>query len=63
MNSAIVKKQAAGLPVFYAEWNENAIFSAYTNDTRKVAAYDIKAALDVENNLDGSSIWCFSDIF
>lgn len=63
VNSAIVKKQAAGLPVFYTEWNENAIFSAYTNDTRKVAAYDIKAALDVENNLDGSSIWCFSDIF
>lgn len=63
VNSAIVKKQAAELPVYYTEWNENAIFSAYTNDTRKVAAYDIKAALDVEHNLEGSSVWCFSDIF
>ena len=62
-NSKIVRRQAGGLPVFYSEWNENAIFSAYTNDTRKVAAYDVKTALDVSDHLDGSSIWCFSDIF
>ena len=31
-NAAIVKKQAEGLPVYYSEWSENAIFSAYTND-------------------------------
>jgi xylan 1,4-beta-xylosidase len=62
-NSAVVKEQAQGLPVFYTEWNENAGFSAYTNDTRKVAAYDAKAALDVEDNVTGSSVWCFSDIF
>lgn len=62
-NAAIVKKQAEGLPVFYSEWNENAIFSSYTNDTRKVAAYLIKAALDTEELVTGSSIWCFSDIF
>lgn len=62
-NSKIVRQQAGGLPVFYSEWNENAIFSAYTNDTRKVAAYDVKTALDVSDHLDGSSIWCFSDIF
>lgn len=62
-NSQIVRRQAGSLPVFYTEWNENAIFSAYTNDTRKVAAYDVKTALDVSDNLDGSSVWCFSDIF
>ncbi|HWT76388.1 MAG TPA: hypothetical protein VN258_16950 [Mobilitalea sp.] len=62
-NSKIVKEQAEGLPVFYTEWNCNAIFSAFTNDTRKVAAYDVKAALDVEKNMTGSSIWCHSDIF
>lgn len=62
-NSAIVKGQAKGLPVYYTEWNENAGFASYTNDTRKVAAYDVKTALDVAEHVDGSSIWCFSDIF
>ncbi|MBR2822568.1 MAG: hypothetical protein IKE24_02645 [Clostridia bacterium] len=62
-NAKIVRQQAEGKPVFYTEWNENAGFSAYTNDTRKVAAYDVRAALEVEESVDGSSIWCFSDIF
>lgn len=57
------KEQADGLLVYYTEWNENAIFGAYTNDTRKVAAYNVRAALDVETFVAGSSIWCFSDIF
>ena len=54
---------SAELPVYYSEWNENAIFSSYTNDTRKVAAYVVKTALDIEENVQGTSIWCFSDIF
>lgn len=62
-NAPIVQKQAGGLPVYYTEWNENATFSAYTNDTRKVAAYDVKASLAVEDAVAGSAIWCFSDIF
>lgn len=62
-NASIVKKQAQGLPVFYTEWNLSANFSAYTNDTRKVAAYDVKTALQIEDDVDGSSIWTFSDIF
>lgn len=62
-NAPIVKQQAKGLPVYYTEWNESAGFSSYTNDTRKVAAYDVKTALDVAEHVDGSSIWCFSDIF
>lgn len=62
-NSKIVRRQAEGLPVYYTEWNANAIFSAASNDTRKVAAYDVRAALAVEQDVTGSSIWCFSDIF
>ena len=62
-NSAIVRRQAGSMPLYYTEWNENSGFSAFTNDTRKVAAYDVKAALDVADHMDGSSIWCFSDIF
>lgn len=62
-NAARAYEQAQGLPLFYTEWNENAIFSAYTNDARKVAAYDVKMALAVADYVTGSSIWCFSDIF
>lgn len=62
-NAREVRKQAGGLPVYYTEWNENAGFSSYTNDTRKVAAYDVRAALETEGVVTGSSIWCFSDIF
>lgn len=63
VHSNIVKKQAQDLPVYYTEWNENAIFGAVTNDTRKVAAYLVRACLETENNMEGSSIWCFSDLF
>ena len=62
-NSAIVRQQAGDMPLYYTEWNENAGFGSYTNDTRKVAAYDVKASLDVMDSMDGSSIWCFSDVF
>lgn len=57
-----VQKQADGLPVYYTEWNGCATFGAPGNDTRKVAAYDVRAALSAEDFIDGSSIWCFSDI-
>ena len=62
-NAAVARRQAGELPLYYTEWNCNAGFASYTNDTRKVAAYDVKTALDVADNVDGSSIWCFSDIF
>ena len=62
-NAAVVRRQAGDLPLFYTEWNCNAGFASWTNDTRKVAAYDVKTALDVADSVDGSSIWCFSDIF
>lgn len=63
INAAIVKQQAKGLPIYYSEWNANGIFSAVTNDTRKVAAYLVRTALNVEDYVTGSSVWCFSDIF
>lgn len=65
-NAAMAAEKAAqhgSLPLIYTEWNANAIFSAETNDTRKVAAYDLKAALDTEMTVDHSGIWCFSDLF
>jgi xylan 1,4-beta-xylosidase len=61
-NAAVVHKQADGKPVFYTEWNTCGIFSPYTNDTRKVAAYDVRTILATDTLLEGSAIWCFSDI-
>ena len=63
LNSAIVKEQSKNYPVIYDEWNFSAILTDYSNDTRKAAAYIIKTALDVEQNINASSLWCFSDIF
>lgn len=62
-NAEIVRKQAKGLPVFYTEWNMSASFGAYSQDTRKVAAYDVRTSLAIEDLVDGDSIWCYSDIF
>lgn len=62
-NAMLVIEQAKGYPVYYTEWNMSATFSDYGNDTRMTAAYDIKNALDIEDLVTGSSIWCFSDIF
>lgn len=62
-NAEVVRKQAGGLPVFYDEWNMSATFSAYSNDTRKQAAYLIRTALNMEGKTDGTCVWCVSDIF
>lgn len=62
-NARMVKKQAKGRPVFYTEWNLSASFGARGQDMRKVAAYDMKTSLAIENIVEGSSIWCYSDIF
>ncbi len=58
-----VRSTAGNLPVFYTEWNMCANFSAPHNDTRMVAAYIIHAILGTQKSIDGSSIWCFSDLF
>jgi len=62
-NVCAVKKQADGLPLYYTEWNASSTCTAPHNDTRKLAANAVKNILDVEGCLEGSSIWCFSDIF
>ncbi|MFV0556953.1 MAG: GH39 family glycosyl hydrolase [Lactovum sp.] len=51
------------LPLYYTEWNLSAVFSAYSNDTKKAASYIIKTSLDVEPYVTGTSLWCFSDVF
>lgn len=58
-----VRKQAGIYPVYYTEWNCNATLSAFTNDTRKVAAFQMKSIVEMEPHVTGSSVWCFSDIF
>lgn len=62
-NVCAVKEQAGGRPLFYTEWNASSSCGAPHNDTRKLAANAIKNILDTEGHLEGSSIWCFSDIF
>lgn len=57
------RKDAGDLPVFYTEWNMCATFSAPCNDTRIQAAYIIHTILGTQGTIDGSSIWCFTDLF
>jgi xylan 1,4-beta-xylosidase len=58
-----VKALAKGLPVFYTEWNMCASFSAPCNDTSMQSCYQLHAILNSQGSVDGSSIWCFSDLF
>ncbi len=62
-NAERVRQQAQHLPVLYTEWNMCANFSAPCNDTRMAAAYNIHAILGTQKSVDGSSVWCFSDLF
>lgn len=55
--------EAHGRPVFYTEWNATGSFGNPASDSRKVAAYDVRTAIASDDIIDGSSIWCFSDIF
>lgn len=51
------------LPLFYTEWNMCASFSAPCNDTSMQAAYILHNILTSQENISGSSVWCFSDLF
>ncbi|MCH5333901.1 MAG: hypothetical protein J1D89_08075 [Agathobacter sp.] len=62
-NADLAREQADGLPLIYDEWNMVAMFSAYSNDTRKQSAYVVRTALNMEGKTDGTAVWCFSDIF
>ena len=60
----LVEKEVAGkYPIYYTEWNGNAILMSPSNDTRKVACFQVKSIDEMEHHLTGSSIWAFSDIF
>ncbi len=48
-------------PIYFTEWNANALLTSESNETRKPACYQIKSASEMDGYLDGSSVWCFSD--
>lgn len=58
-----VRGDAGDLPVYYTEWNMCATFSAPCNDTRMQAAYNLQAIMGTQDTVQGSSIWCFTDLF
>lgn len=58
--SAIVNGE---YPIFLTEWNCSAILMSPSNDTRKVASFQVKSIDEMEDTMTGSSIWAFSDIF
>jgi xylan 1,4-beta-xylosidase len=61
--TAIARKQAGDAPLYYTEWNCNAMLTSGSNDTRKVASFQVKSIIEMEPYVTGSSIWAFSDIF
>lgn len=59
-----VHEEVAGrYPVFLTEWNFCSIVMAPSNDDKKVAAFQMKSIDEMEPFMDGTAIWCFSDIF
>jgi len=64
INSArFARVRAKDYPLYYTEWNLCSAFAGPANDTRKVAAYDVHTILNTQDTIDGSSIWCFTDLF
>ena len=59
----VAKDQAGELPLFYTEWNVNSTCTAPVHDTIQSSAFLVKTVLDNQGIVDGSSYWCFSDIF
>ena len=60
---AKARQDAGNLPLYFTEWNLCATVTAYSNDTRKGAAFLIKSIAEMDKSVTGSSIWTFSDIF
>ncbi len=63
ISSENAKKISGDIPLFYTEWNLCASFSAECNDTRMQAAYVLHSVLGTGKTIDGSSLWCFTDLF
>ncbi|MGN1404644.1 MAG: hypothetical protein ACI4WM_00115 [Erysipelotrichaceae bacterium] len=57
------KNDAGRRPLFYTEWNMCASFGAEINDTSMQAAYMLHTILNTQKSIDGSSVWCFTDLF
>ncbi|MGN1419909.1 MAG: glycosyl hydrolase [Eubacterium sp.] len=62
-SSKNVKAIVGDLPLYYTEWNMCASFSAPCNDTSMQACYDLHTIINSQDSIDGSSVWCFSDLF
>ncbi len=62
-SSKNVKRLIGNLPLFYTEWNMCASFSAPCNDTSMQACYQLHSIVHSQDSIDGSSVWCFSDLF
>ena len=62
-HTAVARDEVGDMPLFITEWNLSATLTAYSNDTRKVAAFLIKSIIEMDHIVTGSSIWTFSDIF
>jgi xylan 1,4-beta-xylosidase len=62
-NTSIARNEIGDLPFYLTEWNLSATITSYSNDTRKVAAFLIKSIVEMDNILNGTSVWAFSDIF
>jgi len=61
--TATARSQIGDLPFYITEWNLSATITAYSNDTRKGAAFLVKSISEMDSSVTGSSIWAFSDIF
>lgn len=48
-------------PIFFTEWNCNALLTSESNETRKPACFQVKSASEMDGLMEGSSIWSFSD--
>lgn len=61
--AAKARQEALSYPLYYTEWNSNSACSISINDLPYTSALIVKAVVDVQNNVDIYSFWCFSDIF
>ena len=57
-----VHEEVAGrYPIYFTEWNANALLTSESNETRKSACFQVKSVSEMDAFMEGSSVWCFSD--
>jgi len=57
------RRYAAGLPVYYTEWNSSANSRDPLHDEPYAAAFAVATILEAKGLVEGYSFWTFSDIF